>query len=188
MKNAILVHGCSGKDEYFNEKYPSGSNSHWFPWLQKQLLIKGVFSQTPEMPRPYSPEYKKWSETFERFPIDEETVLVGHSCGGGFLLRWLSKNRARIKKLILVAPWLDPIKKRGGFLDFQIDFGMEKRVKEIHVLVSNDECVEGVKESVETVRSRLPSTRLHQFQKMGHFTLKDMKTEKFPKLLDLVLK
>lgn len=95
MKNAILLHGACDKEEYFDDQYPSLSNSHWFPWLQKQLLINGVLAQTPEMPDAYAPNYDKWKSEFERMEINENTVLVGHSCGGGFLVRWLSWNKPR---------------------------------------------------------------------------------------------
>ena len=44
MKNAILVPGRPDKDEYYDSKYPTNSNSHWFPWLSKQLQIKDVFA------------------------------------------------------------------------------------------------------------------------------------------------
>ena len=75
MLNAILIHGSCDKEEYFSNKYPSLSNSHWFPWLQKQLLIKGIFTQTPEMPDAYAPDYEKWKIEFEHYPVDEETIV-----------------------------------------------------------------------------------------------------------------
>jgi len=86
MKNAILLHGCCDREEYFSDQYPSLSNSHFFPWLQKQLLIKGIHTQTPEMPQSYEPDYSKWKKEFERYEINTETILLGHSCGAGFLL------------------------------------------------------------------------------------------------------
>ncbi len=112
MNNAIIIHGTCDEEEYFSDAYPSLSNSHWFPWLQKQLLIKSIFTQTPEMPEAYKPDYEKWKHEFERFSVDKETILIGHSCGGGFLIRWLSENKVEIDKLILVAPWLDPRNRR----------------------------------------------------------------------------
>ncbi len=60
MNNDIIIHGSCDKEEYFSDKYPSLSNSHWIPWLQKQLLINNIFTQTPEMPASYNPDYKKW--------------------------------------------------------------------------------------------------------------------------------
>jgi len=84
MKNAILLHGTPSKEEYYSLEYPSASNAHWFPWLQKQLLIKDIPAVTIEMPSSYLPDYSLWQTEFERFDITPETILVGHSCGGGF--------------------------------------------------------------------------------------------------------
>lgn len=38
-KSAIILHGMPSKEEYFSPAYASPSNSHWLPWLQKNLLI-----------------------------------------------------------------------------------------------------------------------------------------------------
>ena len=188
MKTAIIIHGTCDEEEYFSNKYPSLSNSHWFPWLQKQLLIKGIFTQTPEMPEAYKPDYQYWKAEFERFTVDQDTTLIGHSCGGGFLIRWMTENKISINKLILVAPWLDPTNRRTtDFFDFTIDPSLQYRAKQIHILTSEDEEVEGVKESVEKIRSALPKAQFHQFQNMGHFTFEEMKTDKFPELLKIVL-
>ncbi len=59
MKTAIIVHGMPPKEEYFNSAYPSQSNKHWIPWIQKQLILNGILAQTPEMPEPYDPDYTK---------------------------------------------------------------------------------------------------------------------------------
>lgn len=188
MNNAIIIHGTCGKEEYFSDKYPSLSNSHWLPWLQKQLLINSIFTQTPEMPEAYSPDYIKWSGEFARFEVNEDSVLIGHSFGGGFLLRWLSENEVKIRKLILVAPWLDP--KRGkttSFFDFKIDQNIEERIGEIHILVSGDDN-EDILESVNIIKNNLPTARLHEFSNLRHFTYEHMKTDKFPELFNIVIK
>lgn len=188
MKNAILIHGCCEKEEFFSDEYPSGSNSHWFPWLQKQLMKEGIATQTPEMPTPYSPEYQEWKKVLESFPIGPETILVGHSCGAGFLIRWLGETGARVAKLILVAPWLDSTGQREGFLDFQIKPLIKSQVDQIHLLHSQDESVKGVKESVDAISAVFPEAEAHTFEDFGHFTYEDMGTEKFPALLEIVLK
>jgi predicted alpha/beta hydrolase family esterase len=90
MKNAILVPGRPDKDEYYDPKYPTNSNNHWFPWLSKQLQINDIFAVAIEPPMPWQPRYEIWKKEFEKFDITPQTVLVGHSCGGGFLVRWLS--------------------------------------------------------------------------------------------------
>jgi predicted alpha/beta hydrolase family esterase len=187
MKNAIIIHGTCDRDEYFSDKYPSLSNSHWLPWLQKQLLINNIFAQTPEMPEAYNPNYEEWSREFSRFEINEETILVGHSCGGGFLLRWLSENKAKVRKLILVAPWLDPIRnKTTSFFDFKIDQDVEERIGEIHLLASKDDATD-ILESVEIIKNKISKISYHEFLDHGHFIYSHMKTDKFPELLNYIL-
>ena len=96
------------REEYYSSEYPASSNFQWIPWLQKQLLIKDIPTATPEMPHAYAPNYSVWKKEFERFDVTPESILVGHSCGGGFLVRWLSENKnIKVGKLILVAPWLN---------------------------------------------------------------------------------
>jgi len=48
------------------------------------------------MPEPYSPDYAKWCSVFKQFVIDSDTQLIGHSCGAGFLLRYLSENDVKV--------------------------------------------------------------------------------------------
>ncbi len=187
MKNAILIHGCCDRAEFDDAQYPSASNSHWFPWLQKQLLKKGIMTQTPEMPHPYNPEYQEWCKIFNQFEINHETTLVGHSCGAGFLMRWLLDNEILIDKLILVAPWLDPIKSGKGFLDFEINSALANKVKEIHIFYSSDDHVRGVKESVDIITAALPTVQVHHFDDRGHFTFEDIHTIEFPELLNVIL-
>lgn len=187
MKNAIMLHGTCDKDEYFSDKYPSLSNSHWFPWLQKQLLINNIFTQTPEMPEAYSPDYEKWRREFEKFDVGSETILIGHSCGAGFLVRWLSENKVKIKKLILVAPWLDPEKEKAeAFFNFEISKDISDNSEEVHILVSTDDDND-ILESVNIIKNNIPKIRLHEFSNLRHFTYKHMKTDKFPELLEYIL-
>jgi len=79
MQNIILVHGCTDKNEFLSDKYPSLSNSHWFPWLQKEIGKKDIDCQTPEMPKPYAPEYAQWKRILEQFAITQDTVLASYN-------------------------------------------------------------------------------------------------------------
>ncbi|MFH2019500.1 MAG: alpha/beta hydrolase [bacterium] len=187
MGNAIILHGTCDKVEYFSDKFPSLSNAHWFPWLQKQLLIKGIFTQTPEIPEAFNPQYDLWRKEFERYSLDRETILVGHSCGGGFLIRWLTENKVDVNKLILVSPWLDPERlKTTDFFDFKIDPSFLDRINEIHLLVSTDDDSD-IHQSVSIITSALPDIIVHKFTGMGHFTFGQMQTEKFPELLQIII-
>lgn len=188
MKNAILIHGTCDKEEYFDDSFPSLSNSHWFPWLQKQLLINNIFTQTPEMPEAYMPDYEKWVSEFKKFEINQDSILIGHSCGAGFLLRYLSENNISINKLILVAPWLDPEReKTTDFFNFDINQDLLKRIKEIHLLYSLDDDND-ILDSVKIIENNLKNIEIHKFSNHGHFTFGHMKTDKFPELLDIIKK
>lgn len=189
MKHIIIIHGTTDKKEYFSDKYPSPSNSHWLPWLQKKLLQKGLLTQTPEMPQPYKPVYGKWKKEFEMYEISRFNILVGYSSGGGFLIRWLSENKIKIDKLILVAPWIDPYREESKtFFEFKIDKTITERVREMHIFISKNERVSGVNESFKTITNYFPNSIIHRIKQMGHFTYDDMGTHKFPELLKVILK
>jgi len=139
------------------------------------------------MPEAYNSDYEKWSREFARLEVNENTILVGHSCGGGFLLRWLSENQVKIKKLILVAPWLDPGReKTTDFFDFKIDQHIKERIGEIHLLVSKDDAAD-ILESVAIIKNGIADIIYHEFINHGHFCFSDMKIDKFPELLSYIL-
>jgi len=186
MKTAIIIHGTPGQEDFLDPNTPSQSNLHWIPWLQNQLLIKGYHTWTPEMPLPYAPDYELWREEFERYSINEESLVVGHSCGGGFLLRWLSENSLRVKRVVLVAPWLDPnARKCPEFFDFQIDSGVSERT-DLHMFASDNDNSD-INESVEQIHSALPSISYKVFSGYGHFCMSDMESEPFSALLETLL-
>ncbi|MBW4061968.1 alpha/beta hydrolase [Candidatus Saccharibacteria bacterium] len=181
--NAIIVHGMTSRDEYYDDAMPSMSNNHWVPWLQKQLLIRGIATATPEMPLAYAPDYEVWRREFERYEIGPETILVGHSCGGGFLVPWLSEHQdKRVKQVLLVAPWLDPFREdTTDFFEFDIDPGLATR-SPTWLFHSDDDSV-GVQTSVTTIRVALKDIRDVGFHGYGHFTFNDLGTTAFPELL-----
>lgn len=188
MKNAYILHGCPDRDEYMGNDHPSPSNAHWIPWMQKQLLMKGYNCQTPEMPVPYAPEYDDWLKIFEALPIDENTTLIAHSCGAGFLLKWLNKSGASIDKLILVAPYLDPGGYMGRFLQCRLKPGLMDQVHELHVFYSEDEPVGGVKETVDMIMESYTDATLHCFKDKRHFCYNDMEEGgSFPELLKVAI-
>lgn len=187
MKTAIIIHGYNDKSEYLDKSRPAASNDHWIPWIQRQLLLKGIETQTPEMPGFYEPNYKKWSKMLERFDLNEDTILVGHSCGGGFLVRWLSENNIKIGKVVLVAPWLDPEKRIDpNFFKFEIDSNISSRTAGLTIMYSTDDDPTIIK-SIEILKSKLVNVNFQEFKDKGHFVLGDLKTEKFPELLSVLL-
>lgn len=187
MKTAIILHGKPGKEEYYSDAYPSASNSHWLPWLQKQLLIKDIAAHTPEVPNAWNPVYETWRKEFERYEITPETILVGHSCGGGFIVRWLSEHPdAIVGKVVLVAPSLGIDWEHHGFFDFSIDLGLVSRTAGVMIFGSDND-KPGITESIKQYREVIKDAKYREFKGYGHFTLKHMGTVEFPELLGEVL-
>ncbi len=189
MQNAIIVHGMPGKNEYYSDKYPSSSNFQWIPWLQKQLIIRDIKADTPEMPQAYNPQYDIWKKEFERFEITPQTRLVGHSCGGGFLVRFLSQHpEIKVGKVVLVAPWLDTQKElETSFFDFEIDSQLANRTAGITIFHSDNDD-QTINESVEIIMNKVSGIELKVFPGYGHFVSDKLKMEGFPELLAEILK
>lgn len=186
MKTAIIIHGMSdSKEEYFEMlKSINKEGWHWLLWLKDELVKKNILAQISIMPEAYNPEYKAWKEMFESFPLDEETILVGHSCGGGFIVRYLSENNIKVGKVVLVAPWLDPDKYlKTGMFDFEIDENIVAKTKGITIFSSTDDMQE-VQDSVEILKNKIKNIKIVEFKNYGHFCYNDMKTHEFPELLE----
>ena len=187
MKRAIIIHGYNNKSEFEDTTRPSASNDHWIPWLQRQLLLNGIEAQTPEMPGFYKPNYEQWKDTLEMFHPDEETILVGHSCGGGFLVRWLSENSKKVGKVVLVAPWIDPTKAIDPeFFNFEIVSDISSRTNGLSVMYSTDDHPEIVT-TIETLKQELENVNFIEFQDKGHFVFNSLNSEQFPELLEVIL-
>ena len=181
----IIVHGCP--DDSNDPTY----NEHWMPWLKKQLTQHGIETKTPVMPSPWSPNYNEFRAEFEKLDsyIDENTILVGHSCGCAFLVRWLGETKRKISKLILVAPWKVPQKSKEnrdvGLYDYEIDKSIQDRVDKIIMFTANNEELGG-KESLKIFHNALGG-KVIELEDHGHYTLADMGTEEFPELLNEIL-
>ena len=79
------------------------SNAHWLPWLQAQLLKKDIAAATPEVVQSYDRDWETWNREFERYDLNEDTILVGHSTGGGFIIKYLSIH-PEIKIIAITIP------------------------------------------------------------------------------------
>lgn len=187
MKNAILLHGFQDREEYYNSNMPSASNAHWFPWLQKELLINEIKVDTPEVFRNYEMKYSAWVEEIERFTINRESTLIGHSMGGGFWVRYLSEHpEIYVDKVILVAPWLNLNHEADtDFFDFIIDSSIVERAS-VFIIFASDNDAEEVQNSVNYLIKKLPNAKVRIFHEYGHFTRRTLKDNKFPELLEVI--
>ncbi|MBU2523192.1 MAG: alpha/beta hydrolase [Nanoarchaeota archaeon] len=184
MKNVIIIHGCPSDEEKAMDPKTRTYDKHWIQWIKKELIARGIKTETPLMPSPWEPNYEKFKKEFEKYNVDEDTILIGHSCGCAFLSRWLGETKKKIKKLILVAPWKIPDKNdkiQKEFYDYPIDESIKSRVKWIVMFASDNEEEDG-KKSLKIFHRALDG-KIIELKGRGHYTLEDMGTEEFPELL-----
>lgn len=187
MNNAILVPGRPDKDQQYDPDLPSNSENYWFSWLKRQLILNDIHANSIEPPMPFRPRYDEWLKEFERFDILPDTLLIGHSCGGGFLIRYISEHpEVEFGKVTLVAPWINPLNYEvadtADFFNFDIDPTFPARTKGTTIFVSSDDEPSVVK-TVDIIKDQVSGIDYREYTDRGHF-----KDTQFPELLDTLLK
>jgi len=189
--NCIIIHGCPSNKEKAVDSERRTYDKHWLPWIKRKLQEKGIRISVPLMPEPWEPDYNKWKKEFEKQEINENTVLIGHSCGCAFLVRWLGDTEKNVKKLILVAPWKIPHGKGKGFevkkrfYGYHINPNVKSQANQIIIFTADDEDEDG-KKSVKIFHKVLGG-KLIELKGRGHYILEDMGTKEFPELLKEIL-
>lgn len=94
--NVLLVHGSFGKPF-----------ENWFPWLESELAKIDIPCIIPSFPTPNHQEYSDWERLMDYYydmnVVNEDTVLIGHSCGSVFLVHYLLSHNIKVKGLICVS-------------------------------------------------------------------------------------
>ena len=94
FKNAFIFHGTAGSPE-----------GNWFPWLKNELEQRGIPTSVPRFPTPDGESLDAWFAVLDvdNEKIGPETLLIGHSKGGMFLLKVLERLAEPVKAAIFVA-------------------------------------------------------------------------------------
>ncbi len=167
MKTAFIFHGTEGFPE-----------ENWFPWLKQKLEDSGYKTIVPQFPTPENQTLENWFKVFEKY-IDSytpETILIGHSLGGAFLLRVLEKYDIKIKSAHLVSAPIGilPIKNYDGdklFIKDPFDWERIRNNAEKFTIFHSDNdpyvCLENGKELAKNLK-----TELTFIPNAGHFNKK----------------
>ena len=95
MNNVFIFHGTEG--------YPE---ENWFPWMKEKLEAKGCTVIVPQFPTPpvVPAKISEWFDVLKEYEkdINENTILIGHSLGGVFVLRILEKLKHPVKAVFLI--------------------------------------------------------------------------------------
>lgn len=98
MKRAILFPGTGETFE-----------SVWFPYIARELGSMQYGVKTLKYPSPEKPLIDELLPIALSENYDEETVLIGHSAGVPLMLAVLEKLDTKVKQVILVAGYVNPL-------------------------------------------------------------------------------
>ncbi|ETB63674.1 TPA: alpha/beta hydrolase [Candidatus Nomurabacteria bacterium] len=198
-KQIIYVGGGNAfekKEDFYEylkeyELDPYDKNKRWTRELPVILEDKFDYFKI-EMPSKDEADYiawKIWFEKYLKFLNDKETILMGYSQGGTFLLKYLSENLfpKRVKQIHLIAPFV----KENNFekyklMNFKFDLSKINRINEIcddvHIWYSSDDFLV-LPDNSEIVIKNIPKIVIHKFDDRNHFF-----QEAFPELLEVINK
>lgn len=99
--NVIIIHGAYGHPE-----------ENWFGWLKAELRARKIDCHVPQLPTPDNQSLQSWLDAFAiqySKHIHAHTILVGHSLGAVFLLRWLEQSTQSVYASILAGAFLGEV-------------------------------------------------------------------------------
>jgi predicted alpha/beta hydrolase family esterase len=183
MRNIFIFHGTGG--------YPQ---ENWFPWLKTNLEAKGLEVFVPHFPTPEGQSFEAWVEVLKPYldKINSQTIMVGHSLGGEFLLKFLETFDYKIKVAGFVATPIGvrPILNYDRDAEFVhgFKFNWEKikpKAQNFIVYHSDNDPYVGLGNGQELAKNL--GTNLSFIPNAGHFNKASGYTE-FPDLLNNIKK
>lgn len=188
-QQVVVIHGGEAYTSYkqyitdLKDKpyFTSSYNRGWKANLQRDLGSRYEVIM-PRMPSPQNAKYREWKIWFEKVIITlrEDVILVGHSLGGIFLVKYLLENRfpVRVRGLFLVAaPFSISSSPIGDFHLSDRLLGVIKNGGEKFLYYSSDDFIVPVVDGYKYL-DRLPFAKLRLFKRKGHFL-----QEGFPQLV-----
>lgn len=178
----IILHGCPPSSDRVTPP-----ENRWMNWLADELNKKGMSAVAPDFPRPWEAKYTEWKAEFEKYPVNKDSILVGHSCGAAFLVRWLLETATVVRKLILVSPAKVPETSddtRQDLYAFDLPDDLPHIADEVIVFTSND--LPHHLQSLELYTKSL-QPRIVRLEGKVHFLYFQMGTNEFPELLEEVV-
>lgn len=183
-KQVIVIHGgdsFNSYKEYISELKKTKLNFERMfikGWKDKLGVELGKNYQVilPKMPNSANARFEEWKIWFEKLIpfLNKEVILVGHSLGASFLLRYLSENKfsKKIKATFLVsAPYHSKGMKTVLGNDFHFDKNMSLLTKQSPLLCfyhSMDDKVVPFKE-LKMFQDLFPGACFVEFKDRGHF-------------------
>lgn len=177
----VILHGTKGS--------PKGN---WFQWLKSNLETKGHNVYVPRFPTPENQSVQSWCKVLDKKAprFDEDTIIIGHSCGATYLLNILEVLSCPIHRSIFVSGFLDRLGNKefddlnADFINH--DFNWNKIIKnagKITILHGDNDPYVPLSQA-EKLSEKLKS-KLTIIENGGHLNTESGYTE-FPELLEFI--
>ncbi len=198
-KQIIFIHGgyTFGKQgDYiqFLKNYnidPYKKKFYWINWA-KEKLGKNWEVLHPDMPCKQNAKYEEWKIWFEKylkFIKDKKLIIIGHSLGAIFLIKYFVENKfpKKVYQLHLISPavvdeGLGPEKLATFKVDIKKIKNIKDKCEELHLWHSKDDNICLFKNS-EIIKKEIPESDFHIFKNRGHF-----KQKSFPEIIKIIKK
>ncbi len=160
-------------------------HSDWKAGLQ-DALGDNFDVLTVKMPNKQNASYTEWRIWFSKILplLSDDAILIGHSLGGLFLVKYLSEQSItkKIGSLLLVAaPFAGSKDEPLADFNFSGSFPeISRHVGSVHIFASEDDPVVPFADA-EKYQKMLPTAVLHRLSGYGHF-----RGERFPELVSLI--
>jgi len=192
-KQVILIHGGSTFDTdegylLFLKNLKIDLNRYrrtkWSDSLRQELDSNKFDVLLPKMPNPMNAKYDEWRILFKKIAslLDNNVILIGHSLGAIFLVKYLSENKfpKNILATLLVSPPHDDEGMEESLGSFVLPKNLDRLVKQgdkIFIYQSKDDLVVPYSH-LGKYKKALPNVVLREFKKRGHFD-----QPRFPELI-----
>ena len=139
----------------------------------------------PAMPNKTNAQYPEWKIWFEKIVdlLNDDLILIGHSLGGSFLIKYLSENKLTKKTtaVFLVSAVYDSDGDGNGLVSFSLPSEFDLQTDKVFLYHSKDDPIVPLT-ALEKIQSRLPSVKARIFENRGHFN-----QEEFPEIVEDIL-
>lgn len=102
MKQVLLIHGYNGVPKIYD-------------WLKVELEKREYIVTIPKFPPQEGVVYNNWKEILNKYKnyINKDTIVVGHSIGNEFIIKYLVDNNIDIKLYISLAGFAESFETEG---------------------------------------------------------------------------
>ena len=102
MRNVILIHGFNGIPKLYE-------------WLKSELETRGVEVILPSFPSGENTTYENWAKVLDEYTssISDDSIVVCHSVGNEFIIKYLAKNHQEVNTYIGLAGFAEKFHVKG---------------------------------------------------------------------------